>query len=355
MLKQFFYDPRTGFLDADKLYRKLKPINNDITLKQVKDFVDKQFTYQVNKRQMKPQKYNTITADYPRQKYQMDIIVYSRYKMNNYQYILMVIDVYSRYLSARPMTNRQNTTIMNNMKDIFNEMGIPEQLSCDNEFDTKQFENYCESNNIDVTFTDPYEINKNAIVERANGTITRMLQKVRVGLGNNKWYKYLNDVVYNYNHTFHKGIKAIPFNVMNGLDTNNQTIIRVKQDIKTGDLVRIKVKREIFDKGDMEAYSREVYRVVGKNRGKYRLSDIEDDEELEQLYKPYEIKRINEIIERPMNDEEQVREIQKKRERTKKKRDLRRVGISKSNIGTEKRVRRATKQNEDYDYSVDDL
>jgi hypothetical protein len=201
-LKNYYYDNKTGFIDANKLYLKLKKIQPNITLKHVKDYIDKQFVYQVNKQQRRPKQFNSITADYPRQKYQMDIIVYNRYKIHNYQYILMVIDVYSRYLTARPMTNRTNRTIMENIKDIFEEIGKPENISCDNEFDTRLFQQYCMSNDIKVVFTEPYEINKNAIVERANGTITRLLQKIRVGNSDNKWYEYLNDAVYNYNHTY---------------------------------------------------------------------------------------------------------------------------------------------------------
>ena len=154
-LKEYYYDAKTGYIDANKLYLKINKILPGITLKQVKDYIDKQFVYQVNKQQRKPKQFNSITADYPRQKYQMDIIVYNRYKINHYQYILMVIDVYSRYLTARPMTNRQNRTIMDNMKDIFDEMGKPENISCDNEFNTRLFEQYCRDNNIQEVFTDP--------------------------------------------------------------------------------------------------------------------------------------------------------------------------------------------------------
>jgi hypothetical protein len=37
---------------------------------------------------------------------------------DRYEYILVVVDIYSRYADARPLTNRENKTIMENLKDI---------------------------------------------------------------------------------------------------------------------------------------------------------------------------------------------------------------------------------------------
>ncbi len=42
-----------------------------------------------------------------RDNYQMDIIVYNRYEYHKYKYILVVIDIYSRFAQARAMTNRK--------------------------------------------------------------------------------------------------------------------------------------------------------------------------------------------------------------------------------------------------------
>ena len=44
----------------------------------------------------------------------------------------MCIDVYSRYLQARAMTNRRMETIIDNINDIFKTMGKPANLNADN-------------------------------------------------------------------------------------------------------------------------------------------------------------------------------------------------------------------------------
>lgn len=76
-------------------------------MKMVKDFIRKQYTAQLNKPQMKPKEFSTIVSRGPRNNYQMDILVYDRYEFHKYKYILVVIDVYSRYAMAEAMTSRK--------------------------------------------------------------------------------------------------------------------------------------------------------------------------------------------------------------------------------------------------------
>ena len=181
-----------------------------------------------------------------------------------------------------------------------------------------------------------------------------MLQRVRIGTGDNRWYEYLPDVVYNYNHTYHSTIDAIPVSVFNGTDVNNQKIVRVQSNIKIGDLVRTIEKRQIFTKGDAESYSREIYQVIGKQGGKYRLKDIDTGEEVDKLFKLYEIKRINEIVEnRPENDREQREVVRENRRKTQIEKQLNRENIRQENILSNRRVRKDNRRDE-YDYNYDD-
>ena len=59
-------------------------------------------------------------------------------------------------------------------------------------------------------------------MERWNGTIARLLQKYRIATGNYDWPSYLDDIVYNYNHTYHSTIKEIPADVFDGLVKSQQ-------------------------------------------------------------------------------------------------------------------------------------
>jgi len=133
-LKKLFKNPKYAILSRQKLKQKLKEDNIKIDNK----ILDKFFN-DLDHNQLTKKKKNKIIANYPGDAYQIDIIIYDRYEFNNYKYILCVIDVYSRYIEVRPMTNRTNENINKCMFEIFESMGLPYRIQCDNEFNTNQF------------------------------------------------------------------------------------------------------------------------------------------------------------------------------------------------------------------------
>jgi hypothetical protein len=68
-------------------------------------------------------------------------------------------------------------------------------------------------NDVICQYSDPYEINKNPIVERVNRIIARSLQKVRLTTKSNKWTTYILDVVDNYNNTIHNTTHETPMDI----------------------------------------------------------------------------------------------------------------------------------------------
>ena len=65
-LLKHYYNPETGFLSATKLYKKLKEIYPQLTLKHVKDFINKQYTAQLNKPIHKPKVFSSIFSPMPK-------------------------------------------------------------------------------------------------------------------------------------------------------------------------------------------------------------------------------------------------------------------------------------------------
>ena len=175
-VKKLFKDPKFALLSKDKLKKKLEEENKALKTKVIDDFYDKLEINQLTKIQKK-KVFNCVFAYYPGDAYQMDIIVYNKYEIHKYEYILVVIDVYSRYVQVRALTNRENPNIIKNIIFIFETIGYQFRIQCDNEFRTKEFIDLMSKYNVKLSFSDPHEINKNAIVERANRTIRIIIQK----------------------------------------------------------------------------------------------------------------------------------------------------------------------------------
>lgn len=329
LIHKYYYDIKTGYVSAPKLYEKMKSKNEKVTLKQISEFIEQQATAQITKEPRRQKKFNTIIAEGPRSNYQIDIMVYDRYTNNNYKYVLCVIDVYSRYVLAKALTNRTMKTIMDSLKTIFKQMGIPESINCDNEFNKTEFNKYCNDNFIQTYFSDVNEANKNAIVERFNRTLANMLQKVRVATKKYDWQNYLEKVVENYNNTKHRTIKQRPADVFNLKELNEQTVVKNLNKFQLGQTVRIKLNRTKFTKGDEIKYSKDLYKIIEAKANKYKLINLSTEKELKKKYKDYELIKGNstDII---INDEEEKEFIKQKKIR-KAKKVINKEGIDEKN------------------------
>ena len=117
------------------------------------------------------------------------------------------------------MTNREFPTIMKIWTDIVNVMGNPANINADQEFNKKEFNKYyCDEKDIKRYYSQPEEPHKNAIVERFNRTLAQLLNNWRLATKQYTWYAVLNDIVNNYQNTYHKTIKAKPIDVWNNKD-----------------------------------------------------------------------------------------------------------------------------------------
>ena len=344
-ITDFIYNPKTGLYSADKLLRKLKDDGYNITLSELNDMLNSQYFYQVNKSERKPKKFNTIYSTGVFKSCQMDIIDYSRYEYNKYKYIFCFIDVYSRYGWAFPLTNHRTETIISKLQQICDEVGeYPQNINCDLEFDTNEMKKFAHMHNINFYFSEPYDIVKNSIVERWNRTLNGLLQKYRTASNKYDWYKYINDIVYNYNHTYHRTIKDLPINIFEGDSQNYQPIYNVKNKFKVGDKVRTIIHKDAFTKGDVKTYSNDVYIIEKIMGNKIYLDGIR------KSFKPYELQLTKNIVFWNDDNEEEERIHMDNQRIRKDKRLLNKLDLERENILTDKRKRTQKKRNDDFEY-----
>ena len=95
-------------------------------------------------------------------------MVNDRFEFHHYKYVLGVIDIYSRLVACRAMTNLRMDTIMSDLKDMFeNDFGgYPENINCDNEFNNIQFIEYFTSKGTRIWFSTINQPHKNSVNER---------------------------------------------------------------------------------------------------------------------------------------------------------------------------------------------
>ena len=113
-------DPLTGLTGIQNIYKKAKKIDKNITLKLVKDILDKQYSAQLHKKFVKPRNYYPITALYENEIIQIDLMDMKDIstKNKNYNWLFVCVDVYTRKGYIFPMKNKSTKSIIESFNKL---------------------------------------------------------------------------------------------------------------------------------------------------------------------------------------------------------------------------------------------
>ena len=176
-----------------------------------------------------------------------------------YRYLLMVLDVFSKYGWIVPLKDKKGETVAEAFKTILKEGRKPQYLWTDKgkEYYNKHVKEVLDKNKITLYSTENEE--KSSVCERWNRTIKTKMWKQFTVQGNTQYLDMLPKLVKEYNNTKHSSIKMTPveaskkknegivyFNLYGDIETSKQ-----KQKFKMGDKVRIsKYKRNVCETQD---------------------------------------------------------------------------------------------------------
>lgn len=206
--------------------------------------------------------------------FQADLIEMIPFAKQNqgYNYILMVIDVFSKRAWAKKLKNKTGKEVTKAMSSIFTEnpKNIPRNIHTDEgkEFYNQDFKKLMEKHGINHYST--FSKMKASIVERLNRTILNKLWRQFNLQGSHKWLNHLKPIIDKYNRTVHRTIKMKPIDVnlknqeylLKTVYKQNHTLkLGGKSKFKIGDYVRISKFKSIFEKGYTPNWSTEIFRI----------------------------------------------------------------------------------------------
>ena len=277
IISKAYYDPSSGFVGINKLYRKLK--DKGVKQKHIADWLARQEVYQVNKKNNRKQ--TSFIPRFPKQEFQIDLIYLENEQLNQASYGLCCIDAFTKQADIELMKTRTKIATVDAMMAIFDRMGIPTMIYCDegSEFTNKAFQQLCKELGIRLVFT----LRHAPIVERFNRTIKEMIERYLQSTNTKTITTVLKKMLNNYNNSYHSSIGMAP-NEVNEKTMHIAQINLVKhlnpihaKPLKVGDKVRVQVKPKSFVKGYKPKYSKEIYTITVKGRGYYETS--KDDRE----------------------------------------------------------------------------
>ena len=149
---------------------------------------------------------------------------------------------------------------------------------------------------------------KSAVAERFIRTLKSKIYKHTTSISKNVYIDNLNDIVNEYNNTYHNAMKVKPIDVKDDIYINTDKEINNKDPkFKVGDHVRISKYKNIFAKGYTPNWSEEIF-VIKKVKNTvpwtYVINDLTGEEVTGTLYEKelqkanQEEFRIEEIIKR---------------------------------------------------------
>ena len=122
-----------SFSGLDKLYRTAKKDFPSITCNEIKQWAENNLSYSLHKPSRRNFKHNKVYAPEIDRLWEADLaFVHDVAKENDgVNYLLVVIDVFSKFLWVRPMKNKSAHSLVQAFDSILNEKRKPEKLRTD--------------------------------------------------------------------------------------------------------------------------------------------------------------------------------------------------------------------------------
>ena len=237
---------------------------------------------------------------------------FSKYNQG-YNFLLLVIDIFSKYGWVVPLKNKEGKTVAEALKTIFEERK-PEKMWVDK---GKEFYNKDVKDLIELYSTENEE--KSSVVER---WIRTMKEKMWKYFTDNNTYTYMDilpDLVEDYNNTKHSSIKMTPIEaskkkneltVWRNLYPDRLKIHNINPKFSVGDKVRITKKKKTFEKGYTTRWTEEIFmitKILNTKPVTYKITDLNGEEIDGTFYEPelqrtgQQVFRIEKVIEKGKN------------------------------------------------------
>ena len=187
--------------------------------KDIKFFIDDEFPCLASKKQhITPHApLGTLTSTSPMEIIAIDFLKVDR-AAGGYEYILVIIDQFTRYAQAYATTNKSAKTAAEKLFNYFVlKFGTPNRILHDQgkELENKLFDELEKYFGVKGCRTTPYYPMGNGMVERLNSTVIQMLRTLPEKL-KYKWKDSLNKLMYAYNCTKHSVTGYSPYFLLFG-------------------------------------------------------------------------------------------------------------------------------------------
>ena len=289
-LESIYFDPghSASFGGPQKLFDAVKQDGKQISLTYIRKWLRNQEAYSLHRPVRRKFPSNRVVVEGIDDQWDADLMDMTSYNKENngYNYILLVIDIFSKYVWLRPLKTKTGKEV----KDAFNTIQRrPKLLRTDKgkEFTNFLIEQYFKKEKIHHFVTQ--NVGKANFAERAIKTIKNHIQRYMTHHQTHKYIEKIPEINKSYNTSFHTTIGMTPSEVTK----DNERAVwwltywpkkKVKQKpfrFKVGDHVRITYLTNIFTREYDEKWTGELFIITKRFRRDglplYKLKDLLDE------------------------------------------------------------------------------
>lgn len=317
-LRELYYTPGKpgAFAGPEKLYQAVKSEGKyKIGRQKIKQFLNNEDAYSLYKPIRKTFPRSNVVVDTIDSMWDGDLADVSHIASHNdgYKFLLVLIDIFSRFLFIVPLKNKQNQTIIEGLKSVFQKGRKPHTLRTDkgSEFKNRWVKAFLKKEAISVIYTQ--NKTKANYAERVIRTMKNLMYRYFMKTRTYRYVTVLQDLVNSYNKRPPRSLGSnAPANVNKDnadeirLDTylsrqkktKLDKNVKVEEDVKTsnkvlrkrikpvfkykiGDNVRISQLKHPFQRDYQQKWTGEYFKVsVRYKRGGipvYKVRDLDDD------------------------------------------------------------------------------
>ena len=317
-LRKLYYgiDSPTAYTSMANLWKQIKHDKKEITRETLKKWLEDSYVYSLHKPYKQPKLYRKTMISGIDDQWQADLVEMREFSDSNAgnNYILCVIDCFSKFAWCVQLKTKTGAEVKAAFENIFNQGRVPDKIQFDEgkEFYNAQVKSLLNDKSIEFFSTHAGE--KASIVERFNRSLKSRMFKYFTANETRKWIDIVDNLVNDYNNTYHRTIKMSPIEA-----SKPENSLQVWCNIygaylaekygvpayKVGQTVRIIKYKSIFDKGYLPNFTEEFSKIKQVKIGRptvYILEDLKGDDVVGIFYEE-ELSPYNETDETTYNVE----------------------------------------------------
>ena len=232
------------------------------------------------------------------QEWSSDLLDVQKFASQNdgVRYVMVLQDVFTRYLWLFPLKNKQQTTILACLRSLFDKgVRCRRYFLCDNGTEFTGGEVVAFLRRHGVSLMHNYGEHKASLSERTCRFVAGRLYRYMTQQNDSVWLPWLTKIAADYNKTRQRRTGLSPtqarmsVNTARVFDANfkERKIVESRRVFKVGDLVRVSHVRSVFSKGYHQSYSTQQYvvaKVIDTVPKHYLLKDLQGRDILGGFY-----------------------------------------------------------------------